>query len=74
MDVQKIISKAMCLLGFSTQTELGAEMGVTSMAISNWKRRGSIPDDKALWIYDATRGKITLKSMGKTRKKMKEAA
>lgn len=71
MKVEEILTKARKILKYKTQTAMAKAMGVSSMALSNWKLRGAIPDDKAIWIYTQTGGRITLKSMGKGRKARK---
>lgn len=43
---------------FGTQAKLAKAIGVTPMAVTNWKKRGSVPVDQCGKIEVATGGKV----------------
>lgn len=45
---------------FGSQRALAARLGVTPMAVTQWKNRGRIPAEWCRAIVDASEGEITL--------------
>ena len=58
MTINSILNKLIDLFG--TQTNLAHHIGVEPMAISQWKKRGSIPLKRAKQIEKITLGQITV--------------
>lgn len=48
---------------FGSQSALARELGVTSMTVCQWQRRGRIPAERCQAIANASEGKIALKEL-----------